>query len=56
MCLRARELADYANTYERNDAVALAYLSGHHTMAAVANHFDVHYTTVSRLVKKYEAG
>jgi len=52
----ARELADYANTYERDDAVALAYLSGHHTMAAVANHFDVHYTTVSRLVKKYEAG
>ena len=51
----ARELSDYANAYERDDAVALAYLSGHHTMAAVADHFDVHYTTVSRLVKKYEA-
>jgi putative transposase len=51
----ARELADYANAYERDAAVALAYLSGHHTMAAVADHFDVHYTTVSRLVKKYEA-
>jgi putative transposase len=50
----ARELADYANAYERDDAVALAYLSGHHTMAAVADHFGVHFTTVSRLVKKYE--
>ena len=50
----ARELADYASAYERDDAIALAYLSGHHTMAAVADHFGVHYTTVSRLVKKYE--
>ncbi len=51
----ARELADYAGAYERDDAIALAYLSGHHSMAAIADHFDVHYTTVSRLVKKYEA-
>ena len=38
------------------DAVALAYLPGHHTMAAVANQFGVQYTTVSGLMKKYEAG
>jgi putative transposase len=50
----ARELAEYAGAYERDDAIALAYLSGHHTMAAVADHFKVHFTTVSRLVKKYE--
>ena len=51
----ARELADYANTYERDDAIAVAYLSGRHTMAAIADYFGVHFTTVSRLVKKYEA-
>lgn len=50
-----RALSDYANSYVRNDAIALAYLSGQHTMAAIANHFGVHYTTVSRLVKAYEA-
>ncbi|MFN0315112.1 MAG: helix-turn-helix domain-containing protein [Burkholderiales bacterium] len=48
-------MSDFANTYERNDAIALAYLSGHHTMAAIAEHFGVHYTTVSRLVKAHEA-
>jgi putative transposase len=51
----ARELADYAKAHERDEAIALAYLSGHHTMAAIAEHFGVHYTTVSRLVKVYEA-
>ncbi len=51
----ARELADYANTYERDDAIAVAYLSGRHTMAAIADYFGMHFTTVSRLVKKYEA-
>ena len=35
--------------------VALAYLSGQHTMSAIAEHFGVHFTTVSRLVKAYEA-
>ena len=50
-----RALSEYAGTYPRNEAIALAYLSGQHTMAAIANHFVVHYTTVSRLVKAYEA-
>ena len=47
-------LADFKRRYERNEAIARAYLSGQHTMAAVAEHFDVHYTTVSRLVREYE--
>ena len=38
-----------------SDLRVLAYLSGQHTMSAVAAHFGVHYTTVSRLVKAYEA-
>jgi putative transposase len=50
----ARDLADYARAHERDEAIAMAFLSGHHTMAAIADHFGVHYTTVSRLVKRYE--
>ena len=47
-------LSDFAKLHDRNVAIALAYLSGHHTMAAIAEHFGVHYTTVSRLVKRHE--
>jgi putative transposase len=50
-----RALSDFERTHERDEAIAQAYLSGHHTMAAVAAHFGVHYTTVSRLVRAYEA-
>lgn len=50
-----RALSDFAGEHPRNDAIALAYLSGRHTMAAIAEYFGVHYTTVSRLVKAYEA-
>jgi putative transposase len=53
---KVRELVDFAKSYQRDEAIALAYLSGHHTMAAIAAHFGMHYTTVSRLVKGYEAG
>ena len=35
-------------------ALPLAYLSGDHTMKAVADAFGVHYATVSRAVKAYE--
>lgn len=51
----ARALSEYAGAHPRDKAIALAYLSGQHTMAAIAKHFDVHYTTVSRLVNAYEA-
>lgn len=51
-----RSLIEYARLHERDEAIALAYLSGEHTMAAIAAHFGVHYTTVSRLVKAHEAG
>ena len=47
----ARALSDYAKAHERDEVIALAYLSGQHTMAKIAEHFGVHYTTVSRLVK-----
>jgi putative transposase len=50
----SRKLADYARAHERDEAIALAFLSGRHTMAAIADHFGLHLTTVSRLVKVYE--
>ena len=40
---------------EKMQTLVDKYLSGQHTMSAIAAHFSVHYTTVSRLVKAYEA-
>ncbi|MCC7182006.1 MAG: helix-turn-helix domain-containing protein [Rhodocyclaceae bacterium] len=34
--------------------MAQAYLSGQYSMAAIARHFGVHYSTVSRLVRAFE--
>jgi len=34
--------------------MAQAYLSGQHSMAAIAKHFGVHYSTVSRTVSAFE--
>lgn len=48
-------LSDFAAEHSRDEAIALAYLSGRQTMAETAQHFAIHYTTVSRLVKTYEA-
>jgi DNA-binding MarR family transcriptional regulator len=50
----AQPLADFEANYPRNEAMARSYLSGQHTMAAIANHFGVHYATVSRAVKELE--
>lgn len=47
-------LKDFEREYPRDEAMARAYLSGQHTMAAIAAHFGVHYSTVSRMVKRHE--
>ena len=47
-------VADFEKRYPRSEAMARAYLSGQHTMAAIAQHFGVHYSTVSRMVRDYE--
>lgn len=52
--LLTRTLKEFEQKHPRNKAIALAYLSGQHTMAKIAEHFDVHYTTVSRIVSLYE--
>jgi len=50
---RVLPLADYQRPHRaRDEAMALAYRSGHYTMQAIARHFGVHYATVSRAVKK----
>ena len=49
-----RALSEFEIEHPRNEAIARAYLSGRHTMAEIAKHFGIHYTTVSRLVRAYE--
>jgi len=49
-----QSLTEYEQRYDRNEAMARAYMSGQHTMAAIAEHFGVHYSTVSRMVASYE--
>jgi REP element-mobilizing transposase RayT len=51
----ARPLADYAKRHkEPKTAMAFAYLSGDYSMKAIAEHFGVHYATVSRAVEDHE--
>ena len=47
-------LKQFEHDYPRDEAMARAYLSGHHTMLAIAEHFGVHYSTVSRAVSGFE--
>lgn len=47
-------LTKFEQRYDRNEAMARAYMSGQHTMAAIAEHFGVHYSTVSRAVASHE--
>lgn len=53
----ALTLSDYQKKYPgRNEAMVIAYKSGAYTMAQIADHFRVHYMTVSRAVKTGDAG
>lgn len=53
----ALPLDEYSRRYpERDEAMAQAYLSGAYSMAEIGQHFGVHYMTVSRAVRKHEAG
>ena len=49
-----RPLADFEKRYGLKEAMARAYLSGQHTMAAIARHFGMRYSTVSRMVRAHE--
>lgn len=50
------ELREYeGNLSDRREAMARAYIDGVFTMVEVATHFGVHYKTVSRAVRNFEA-
>ncbi len=52
----ALALHEYRSSfYDRSEAMARAYVDGAYTMAEIAEHFSVHYKTVSRAVQKLEA-
>ncbi|WP_426174006.1 transposase [Massilia sp. TWR1-2-2] len=54
--LAAPELHEYdVRKATRQAAMARAYIDGSYTMAEIAAHFSVHYKTVSRAVRSYEA-
>lgn len=49
----AKALSYYAEiTCDRDEAMQLAYLTGQYTLREIANYFGVHYSTVSRAVKR----
>ena len=43
-----------AGAASRDEAMARAYLSGAYSQASIARHFAVHYSTVSRAVRRFE--
>ena len=52
----AKPLSRFESTYpDRREAMARAFLSGAYTMLEIAEHFGVHYSTVSRAVRWFEA-
>lgn len=53
-CAITQPLPEFEQRYPRDEGMARAHLSGQHSMAAIARHFGVHYSTVSRAVKHYE--
>lgn len=51
----AGSLVEYARRWpDRREAMARAYRSGAYTMREIADHFGVHYMTVSRAVRRFE--
>jgi hypothetical protein len=48
-----KPFVEYARQYPlRDEAIAAAYASGDYTMKAIGEHFNLHYSQVSRLVQK----
>ena len=50
----AKSLAEYRCLDDTKEGMAQAYLSGNYTLKEIADHFGVHYSTVSRAVKASE--
>ncbi len=52
----AKELSYYANKYpSRNDAIVAAYASNGYTLKEIGDYFNLHYSTVSGIVRNHKA-
>jgi putative transposase len=50
-----RTLVDYKlSNASRNTSICLAYQSGGYTLKAIGEHFDLHYSTVSGILKNHK--
>jgi REP element-mobilizing transposase RayT len=50
-----KSLEDIAREHpNRNQAIRAAYADGQHTLRSIAEHFDLHYATVSRIARQSE--
>ena len=53
--LALKPLTSYRDNFaDKKEAVARAFLDGHHTMKEIGVFFNIHYSTVSRWVKRFE--
>lgn len=50
-----KPLAWYAERYDRNEALARAWKTGQYTLKQLGEHFGLHYASVSRLVRQWQA-
>lgn len=51
-----KSLASYEKRFkDRDRAIYEAFASGHYTQSQIADHFKLHYTTISRIVSRQEA-
>ncbi|WP_083399583.1 helix-turn-helix domain-containing protein [Nitrosomonas cryotolerans] len=50
-----KPLSHYSRSFShRNERIVTAYQTGDYTMKQIADEFGLHYTTVSRIIKKAE--
>jgi putative transposase len=50
--VKARALTEYETRHgSRNKSIVAAYKSGGYTMKAIADHFNLHYSSVSKIIK-----
>lgn len=52
----AKPLADYFAGQERQQGIVSAYASSDYSLQQIASYLGIHYSTVSRIVKKHEGG
>lgn len=49
------DIDQYVNKYEsRDEAISKAYYSGSYSMKEIGKYFSLHYSTISRIIKRYE--